>query len=171
MSPETFHGDMEFPSPEAEPQSTGIGEIKIVMVNGPNLNMLGTREVGIYGVETLETIRQRCFSLAQELGVHLQTFQSNSEGDIVNVIHDAMLTADGILINPAAYTHYSIAIRDAIAAAGLPTVEVHLSNIYAREEFRHKSVIAPVASGQISGFGPDSYLLGLRALVGIIRHE
>jgi 3-dehydroquinate dehydratase-2 len=171
MIPENFGDAMGFPSPEAEAGSSVIGEIRIVMVNGPNLNMLGTREVGIYGIETLESIRQRCFTLAKELGVNLQTFQSNSEGDMVNVIQDAMLTADGILINPAAYTHYSIAIRDAIAAVGLPTVEVHLSNIYTREEFRHKSVIAPVASGQISGFGANSYLLGLRALVGIIRHE
>ncbi len=171
MSPEICNDAKEFSLPEVKPQSGDTREIEIVMINGPNLDVLGNREVGIYGRETLESIRQRCFSLAKELNVNLQTFQSNSEGDIVNAIHDATLTADGILINPAAYTHYSIAIRDAIAATGLPTVEVHLSNIYAREEFRHKSVIAPVASGQISGFGADSYLLGLRALVGLIRHE
>jgi len=139
------------------------------MIHGPNLNLLGSRETAVYGVETIEQLNIRCEELASELGIALDIRQTNSEGEIVDLIQQAAKTAKGILINPGAYTHYSYAIRDAIAAVKLPAVEVHLSNIYAREDFRHSSVIAPVAAGQISGFGADSYLLGLRALVELVR--
>jgi 3-dehydroquinate dehydratase II len=143
--------------------------VNILIIHGPNLNLLGTRETAVYGVETLEEIDIRCENLAKELGVGVEIRQSNSEGDIVDLIQQAAKTAKGIVINPGAYTHYSYAIRDALAAVKLPAVEVHLSNIYSREDFRHMSVIAPVAAGQISGFGADSYLLGLRAVVELLR--
>lgn len=143
---------------------------KILLVHGPNLNMLSTREVGIYGHETLDSINERCSDLAKDLGVELMVHQSNHEGELVDIIQSAHGTASGIIINAGAYTHYSYAIRDALAAVNLPTVEVHISNIYAREDFRHKSVISPVASGLICGFGGDSYLLALRAIVEIIRN-
>jgi len=142
---------------------------KILVVHGPNLNMLGTREVGIYGDDTLESINLRIEDLAKELRVEVDIRQSNSEGEIIDLIQAAARSARGILINPGAYTHYSYAIRDAIAAVRLPAVEVHLSNIHSREEFRHDSVMAPVVTGQIAGFGAESYLLGLRALVGLLR--
>ncbi len=142
---------------------------KILVVHGPNLNLLGEREPDIYGKVTLEAINQKLQALAGELGVELEFFQSNHEGDIVEKIGKAPQSFAGIIINPAAYTHTSVAIRDAIAASGITAVEVHLSNIYAREAFRHTSLIAPVAKGQISGFGPDSYLLALRAITGIIE--
>ena len=138
---------------------------RILVLHGPNLNMLGTREPGVYGSTTLQGIDQALASLAADLCVELRTLQSNSEGDLVDAIQGALADCDAILINPAAYTHTSVAIRDAIAATSLPAVEVHLSNIHAREPFRAHSYVAPVAIGQISGFGPDSYLLGLRALV------
>ena len=145
--------------------------MNFLVLHGPNLNLLGVREPGIYGTDTLETINQTLRELARELGCDLTIIQSNHEGVLVDAIQTALGTADGILINPAAYTHTSVAIRDALAAVGLPTVEVHLSNIHRREEFRRHSYIAPVAAGQISGFGRDSYLLGLRALftLGIKR--
>lgn len=136
----------------------------IVLINGPNLNMLRIREPGIYGSDSLAAIEQRAKALAQQLDCKLTCFQSNIEGEIIQAIHDAYGKADGIVINPGAYTHYSIAIRDAIAAVQLPTVEVHLSNIHKREAFRHHSVIAPVSIGQISGFGSLVYELGIRAL-------
>lgn len=139
----------------------------IQVIHGPNLNRLGAREPEVYGVLTLAQINQRLGDLAQDLGATLHIMQSNHEGVIVDCIHQAADQADGILINPAAYTHTSVAIRDAIAAVSLPTVEVHLSNVYQREPFRHHSYIAPVAVGQISGLGLDSYLLGLRALCTI----
>lgn len=144
-------------------------QIHILVLHGPNLNLLGKREPGIYGVETLETINAALIDRAATLQVQLDFFQSNSEGALVDCIHAALGVTQGILINPAAYTHTSVALRDAIAAVALPTVEVHLSNVYKREEFRHHSYIAPVAIGQISGFGADSYLLGLEALVRHLR--
>lgn len=143
--------------------------MKILVVHGPNLNMLGKREPGIYGVATLDEINAAISVLAQELGCDVTFVQANGEGTLVEAIHGALGSCDGILINPAAYTHTSVALRDAIAAVGLPAVEVHLSNIHCREEFRHHSFIAPVAIGQIAGFGPDSYLLGLRALFTHIK--
>jgi 3-dehydroquinate dehydratase-2 len=143
--------------------------VKLLLIHGPNLNLLGTRETDVYGAQTLESINSRCLALAEELGVELEIRQTNSESAIVDLIQSAPGSFEGIVINPGAYTHYSYAIRDALAAVKLPTVEVHLSNIYAREDFRHKSVIAPVAAGQISGFGAVSYLLGIRALAELIR--
>jgi len=137
---------------------------RILVLHGPNLNLLGTREPGVYGTTTLEGINEALAALALELSVEIRTQQSNSEGALVDAIQGALADCDAILINPAAYTHTSVALRDAIAATSLPTVEVHLSNIHAREAFRAHSYLAPVALGQICGFGPDSYLLGLRAL-------
>lgn len=139
----------------------------VLVIHGPNLNLLGQREPGVYGVTTMATINERLVALGAELGVAVATFQSNHEGAIIDAIHAALGQHDAIVINPGAFTHYSIAIRDAIAAVAIPTVEVHLSNVYKREEFRHKSVIAPVAAGSIAGFGAESYLLGLRAAVGL----
>jgi len=144
---------------------------RILVIHGPNLNLLGTREPEVYGKVTLEEINKQLSGLAGELGVELEAFQSSHEGDIVDKIGQARKSFDAILINPAAYTHTSVAIRDAVAACGLPAVEVHLSNIYGREEFRHKSLIAPVCRGQISGFGLESYLLALRAAFGIVKNE
>jgi 3-dehydroquinate dehydratase-2 len=137
---------------------------KVLVLNGPNLNMLGIREKNVYGTESLSAIEQRLMKLAESLHLKLEFFQSNHEGEIIDRIHGAYNDADGILFNPAAHTHYSYAIRDALSAVNLPVVEVHLSNIHKREAFRHQSVIAPVAVGQISGFGSYSYELGLAAL-------
>ncbi|WP_224957589.1 type II 3-dehydroquinate dehydratase [Geomonas subterranea] len=137
---------------------------KILVLHGPNLNLLGVREPGVYGTTTLEGINNALLELAAELSLELEIVQSNSEGVLVDAIQGALGTCQGILINPAAYTHTSVAIRDAIAATALPAVEVHLSNVHAREPFRSHSFIAPVAVGQICGFGAESYLLGLRAL-------
>lgn len=144
--------------------------MRILVIHGPNLNLLGTREAGVYGAETLESINERCLKLAEELGVELELRQTNGEGEIVDLVQSAAGSVQGIVINPGAYTHYSYAIRDALAAVKLPTVEVHLSNVYSREEFRHKSVTAPVVAGQIAGFQGESYLLGLRAVVGLIQN-
>ncbi len=138
---------------------------KILIIHGPNLNMLGKREPGVYGRLSLQEINERLRDHAEERKLELRTFQSNSEGAIIDAIHEAGAWADGIVINAGAYTHTSIAIRDAITAVALPTVEVHLSNVYARETFRHKSLIAPVCLGVVAGFGWRSYLLGLEALV------
>ena len=140
--------------------------MKISVINGPNLNLLGKREPGIYGATTLAGINENLVKVAETLGVTLEFFQSNHEGAIVDAIQQAMGDCDGIIINPAAYTHTSVAIRDAIAAVGIPTVEVHLSNVYSREEFRHKSLTAPVVLGQIAGFGAAGYELALLGLVG-----
>ena len=139
---------------------------KILVLHGPNLNLLGKREKKVYGKMSLEKINSELKKIAKELKVDLEIKQSNIEGELVNFIQKAGRNGcKGILINPAAYTHTSVAIRDAIAAIKLPVVEVHISNIYKREEFRHKSLIAPVAVGQIAGFGKESYILGLMALV------
>ncbi len=137
----------------------------ILVLHGPNLNLLGQREPGIYGSTTLEEINQLLEQEAERLKVKISLLQSNHEGALVDAIHAAWGQHQGIVINAGAYTHTSVAIRDALAAVKIPTVEVHLSNIYRRETFRHHSYIAPVAIGQISGFGLDSYLLGLKALV------
>lgn len=138
--------------------------MKILVMHGPNLNLLGTREPSIYGNITIKEINSAISAFALKMGIEVNIVQSNSEGELIERIHSAIGLYDGILINPAAYTHTSIAIRDALSAAALPVVEVHLSNIHSREEFRSRSFIAPIAVGQISGFGPDSYLLGLRAI-------
>ena len=143
--------------------------MKILVLHGPNLNLLGKREPEIYGKLTLSEINDAITTLAGELTAEVTIFQSNSESALIESIHSAAASCDGILINPAAFTHTSIAIRDAITAVALPLVEVHLSNIHAREEFRSKSFIAPVAIGQVSGFGLDSYLLGFRALFNHIK--
>ena len=138
---------------------------KILVVNGPNLNLLGKRQPEIYGRLTLDQINKKIRELAKELGVEVAIRQSNSEGELVGWIQEAPKEFGAIVINPAAYTHSSVALRDAITATGLPAVEVYISNIYKREEFRKQSYIAGVAVGQITGFGLQSYLLGLRAAV------
>jgi len=138
---------------------------KILVIHGPNLNLLGTREVGVYGRMTLEQLNKKIYKTAEDLGLSVSIQQYNMEGEIIESIHGATEEEfQNIIINPGAYTHYSYAIRDAIKAVNLPAIEVHMSNIYFREEFRSKSVIAPVCVGQISGFGPDSYILGLHAV-------
>lgn len=144
--------------------------MRILIVNGPNINLLGTREPEIYGTLTLEEIENKLQEFAQGLDVELCFFQSNIEGEIVDAIQKAKFEWDcqGIIINPAAYTHTSVAIRDAISAVSLPTVEVHISNIHNREEFRRQSFVAPVCIGQVAGFGLDSYKLGLKGLVNFI---
>ena len=136
----------------------------ILILHGPNLNLLGTREPGVYGNWTLDDINKALTSNAVELGVQVRCFQSNHEGALIDALHEAREWADGIVFNPGAYTHTSVALRDAISAIEIPVVEVHLSNVYAREPFRHKSLLAPVCLGKIAGFGWRSYLLGLQAL-------
>jgi len=138
--------------------------MEILILHGVNLNMLGRREPEIYGKLTLKAINQILTEDAEVLGIGLEILQSNHEGILIEAIHKSLDYKDGIVINPGAFTHTSIALRDAIAAVNIPTVEVHLSNVYKREEFRHHSMIAPVAIGQISGFGAESYRLGLRAI-------
>jgi len=141
---------------------------KILVLHGPSLNLLGQREKDIYGTMTLPEINRQLEELAKAHGVETEFFQSNHEGALIDAIHQASGQVDAIVINPGAFTHTSIALRDAIAAVAIPTVEVHLSNIYQREDFRQKSVIAPVAIGQISGFGVNSYILGLKAALSLV---
>ncbi len=137
---------------------------KVLVIHGPNLNMLGSRERSIYGDMTLGEINSGIVEYGSSFDIVVDTCQSNSEADIIDAIHEARGSYDGVIINPAAFTHTSVAIRDAIAAVDVPFVEVHLSNIHGREEFRHRSMTAAVCTGQICGFGPDSYLLGVDAL-------
>jgi 3-dehydroquinate dehydratase-2 len=138
---------------------------KVLVLHGPNLNMLGIREPGVYGAITLEAINENLFRLAKQVDLEIEVFQSNHEGELIDHIHQAFGVQDGIVINPGAFTHYSYAIRDALSSVSLPTIEVHLSNIHKRESFRQQSVTAPVVIGQIAGFGPYSYELGLLAIV------
>ncbi|WP_295619359.1 type II 3-dehydroquinate dehydratase [Chamaesiphon sp. GL140_3_metabinner_50] len=140
-------------------------QLSILVLHGPNLNLLGLREPDIYGVSTLAQIDTQLIELGRSFNTAIESFQSNHEGSLVDKIHDARELHDGIVINAGAHTHTSIAIRDAISAVKIPTVEVHLSNIYKREEFRHHSYLAPIVIGQISGFGAHSYQLGLQALI------
>jgi 3-dehydroquinate dehydratase II len=145
--------------------------LEILVLHGPNLNLLGQREPGIYGRRSLRDIEEAIEARAGELAISVRFYQSNHEGALVDEIQDARTWASGIIINPGAYTHTSVAIRDAIAAVGLPTVELHLSNTHAREPFRHHSFIAPVAVGQVQGFGWRSYLLALEGLVEHLRAQ
>ncbi len=136
----------------------------VLVLHGPNLNLLGDREVDIYGRLDLETINRELRARADEYGIQIEIIQSNHEGVLIDALHEARTWADGVIINPGGFTHTSVALRDAIAAIRLPTIEVHLSNVYARESFRHKSLIAPVAWGQIAGFGALGYYMALDAL-------
>ncbi len=145
--------------------------LSILVLHGPNLNLLGQREPEIYGSLSLDDINRLLVEEGRSISVQISAVQSNHEGTLVDAIHDSLFKHQGIIINAGAYTHTSIALRDAIASVNLPTVEVHLSNIYRREEFRHHSYIAPLAIGQISGFGEKSYLLGLQALVNHLRQS
>ena len=142
--------------------------MKILILHGPNLNLLGTRETEVYGSMTLDDINSKLFELGKEVGAEIKCVQSNHEGALIDALHDARGWASGVVFNPGGYTHTSIALRDAISAIQIPVIEVHLSNVYAREEFRHVSMISAVCKGKITGFGWRSYLLGLRALVDVL---
>ncbi|HET9258913.1 MAG TPA: type II 3-dehydroquinate dehydratase [Acidimicrobiia bacterium] len=144
---------------------------RILLINGPNLNLLGVREPEVYGSETLQDIVDAVRSYASDRGVELTDFQSNSEGALVTAIQEARTEVDGIVLNPGAYTHYSIAMRDAIAGIGLPVIETHLSNVHAREAFRRESVLAPVCLGVVAGFGRNSYFVALDAMLRHLGHE
>lgn len=152
-------------------QLTRTGPIKISLIHGPNLNMLGVRDPDIYGKDKFETVNRKIEEHAKALGVEIRIQHSNSEGEIINFLQDAMSWANAVVINPGAYTHYAYAIRDAIADSRLPTIEVHLTNVHAREEFRRHSVISPVATGQIVGFGTQSYLLALQAAKTLVEES
>lgn len=141
--------------------------MKILILHGPNLNLLGTREPEVYGSMTLEDINGRLVELGKELGAEIRCLQSNHEGALIDALHEARMWANGVVFNPGAYTHTSIALRDAISAIQIPVIEVHLSNVYAREEFRHVSMISAVCKGKITGLGWRSYMLGVRALVDL----
>lgn len=156
-------------SPKTPHSKSQTSQSKILVLHGPNLNLLGLREPHIYGSATLADIDAALKREGEALGLEVHIFQSNHEGHLIDALHDARIWASGVLINPGGYTHTSVALRDAIAAIGLPAVEVHLTNTDAREEFRHKSLIAPVCVGSIRGFGWRSYLLGLQALAGILK--
>ena len=142
--------------------------MKVLVINGPNLNLLGVREPGVYGSDSLESILNELKQEAEKLDIILACYQSNHEGDIIDTLHRAMKEADGVILNAGALTHYSYALRDAISAIKIPVIEVHMSNIHAREEFRHTSVIAPVCAGSIAGFGKNSYILALSAIKNIL---
>ena len=142
---------------------------KIIVIHGPNLNLLGEREPGVYGNDSFDSINAEIAQKAKSKGFEIEIFQTNLEGGIIDMLHEARLKFDGVILNAGAYTHYSYAIRDAISAIKIPVVEVHLSNIHAREEFRHTSVIAPVCIGQIAGFGKNSYMLAVDALYEILK--
>ena len=143
--------------------------MKILLLHGPNLNLLGTREPEVYGSMTLDDIHEKMISLGEELGADVICLQSNHEGALIDALHDARTWANGVVFNPGGYTHTSVALRDAISAIVIPVIEVHLSNVYAREEFRHTSLVSAVCKGKVSGFGWRSYELGLRGLVDIIK--
>ena len=145
--------------------------MKILVLHGPNLNLLGKRQPEIYGSLTLGDINTTLIELGKELGAELKCVQSNHEGALIDALQDAQMWADGVVFNPGGYTHTSIALRDAIAAIGIPVIEVHISNVYAREEFRHTSMISAVCKGKIVGFGWRSYGLGLRALIELVSEE
>jgi 3-dehydroquinate dehydratase II len=143
----------------------------VLVLNGPNLNLLGLREPGVYGSTTMEDINNRMIELGKELGIEVRCFQSNHEGALIDALHDARNWAGGVIFNPGGYTHTSVALRDAISAIKIPVIEVHISNVHAREEFRHHSMISAVCAGTISGLGVQSYLLGLRGLAEKIKSE
>ena len=143
--------------------------MKVLILHGPNLNLLGTREPEVYGSMTLNDINEKIIALGKELGAEITCLQSNHEGVLIDALQDARTWAGGVVLNPGGYTHTSVALRDAVSAIVIPVIEVHLSNVYAREEFRHTSLVSAVCKGKVSGFGWRSYELGLRGLIDIIK--